>query len=240
MKTKNILPVLVLICGMAFNASSQTITTTPTNGPTFKGRVLDDATGKPVADVPIRYWFEYESIGTGHGFYETRTDAEGRYEGRYEPKGGTGAGHYTMEIQPTNYAWQVFKVDRADTAKMASIPDARLLRGGWISGLAKHPAEVAPNDYPYIRLYGQGPLPEHTLLPVVEAGRDGKFRTPPLSAGTYALQGQWLARSTNGGRVSVVGLVTGISNIIVIADQETANVVIPTNYIVYTNRASSR
>ena len=75
---------------------------------------------------------------------------------------------------------------------------------------------------------------------MVEADKDGKFRTPPLSVGTYALQGQWWARSTNGGRVSVVSLLTGISNIVVVADQETANVVIPTNYIVYTNRASSR
>ena len=65
-----------MICGPALNASSQTITTTLTNGAlfkandsegwfyvyfypfpsnsvTFKGRVLDDATGKPIAGARV-------------------------------------------------------------------------------------------------------------------------------------------------------------------------------------------
>ena len=51
MKIKYTIPILVLICGMAFDTSSQTIT--PINGVTFKGRVLDDATGKPIVDARI-------------------------------------------------------------------------------------------------------------------------------------------------------------------------------------------
>ena len=244
MKITNPLPGLVLLFAAAFSAAAQTITPTPTNGPTFKGRVLDDATGKPIADVPIHYAFVFDRDGDhsvpGVRGSDTRTDAEGRYEGRYEPPGGAGNGHYSIETRANNYVWQAFNVDKADIGKMASIPDTRLQHGGWISGRAEHPAEAVPDDRAFVKLESQGPLPDHSQLPLVEADRDGKFRTPLLPSGTYTLRGQWLARITNGGRVSYRPLVSSISNINVIAGQDTTNVIIPTNNVVYTNRASGR
>jgi len=241
MNTMKLLPGLALLFAASFSAAAQTVTTTPTNSPTFKGRVLDDATGKPVADVPIRYHIFYERVGDhsvpGVGMNYTRTDAEGRYEGRYEPMTSSLNAYYAIVIEPTNYAWQVFKVDRADIGKMASIPDARLLRGGWISGRLERPAEAKAGDSAYVGLESQGPLPDHSLLPLVEADRDGKFRTLLLPAGTYTLRGQWVARFMDG---RMVPLVTSVSNIIVIAGQDMTNVIIPTNNVVYINRASGR
>ena len=244
MKTTRIFLGLVMLCGTAFGTAAQTVTTTPTNGPTFKGRVLDDATGKPIADVPIHYAFVFDRVGDhsvpGVRGSDTRTDAEGRYEGRYEPPGGAGTGHYSIETRATNYVWQVFNVDKADIGKMASLPDTRLRRGGWISGRVERPAEVAPDAPAFVMLNSEGPLPEHSQLLPVESDRDGKFRTPLLPAGSYTLRGEWVVLSTNGRRGSTTRLWSSISNINVIAGQDTTNVFIPTNLTIQTNSTGGR
>ena len=246
MKITNLLPGLVLLFAAIFSAAAQTVTTTPTNGPTFKGRVLDDATGRPVAGVRILYMFVHECDGecAGDRGYVTRTDAEGRYEGVYEPPGGVGTGHYVIETQATNYVWQVFNVDRADIGKMATIPDIRLRRGGWISGQVERPAEAKADDSALrfvsalVKLESQGPLPEHTqLLPII--ARDGRFRTPLLPPGSYTLSGDWTGaiRSMDGRFDNWrVLLLNSVSNVNVTVGQETANISLTTNGIVRTNR----
>jgi 5-hydroxyisourate hydrolase-like protein (transthyretin family) len=245
MKITNLLPGLVLLFAASFSAAAQTVPTTPTNGPTFKGRVLDDATGTPIAGVRILYMFVHDCDGecAGDRGYVTRTDAEGRYEGVYPPQ-SSGAGHYTIRIEPTNYVWQVINVDKTNTAKMATIPDTRLGRGGWISGQVERPAEA--DDLAYVsalvKLESQGPLPEHTQLHPIIA-RDGRFRTPLLPPGSYTLSGDWTGaiRSMDGRFDNWrVLLLNSVSNVNVTVGQETANISLTTNGIVRTNRSYSR
>ena len=243
MKTTNLLFGLALLFAAIFSAAAQTVSTTPTNNPTFKGRVLDDDTGQPVAGVRIIYGFVHKCDGecAGDRAYVTRTDAEGRYEGVFEPLGSAADGHYAIRIEPTNYVRQVFNVDKADIGKMETIPDTRLRRGGWISGRAERPGEFTTNALAFINLTNESLLPEHTQPLHVNPDRDGRFRTPLLPPGSYTLSGIWESHISSDRVRGIdfwkVVLLNSVSNVNVTVGQEAANINLTTNGIVRTNRA---
>ena len=68
------------------------------------------------------------------------------------------------------------------------------------------------------------------------------FRTEnPLPPGIYTLQAEWIKSQEVEGRRSEATLAQGnISNIVVVAGQETTNVFIPVKMVVQTNGASGR
>ncbi len=84
------------------------------NGATYKGRVLDDVTGKLIANEHF--------LGGYYMFQDAYTDAEGRYELR----------HYTgdakLELLITNYVEQEIKLNPADEDSTVLVPDIRLKR----------------------------------------------------------------------------------------------------------------
>src|SRR5208283_618838 len=106
-------------------------------GASFKGRVLDDDTGKPIADQRI---YAFCSVSDPLG--DIRTDAEGRY--KLPPVAGT----LEIHISPTNYVAQLVRLDAGDAESTVSVPDIRLKHGGWISGRVERPSEVESNSFP--------------------------------------------------------------------------------------------
>ncbi len=198
-------------------------------GVTFKGRVLDDATGKPIGDQPI---YAFPSTRDPS---EIRTDAEGRYELPAV------AGALEMDVVTTNYVAQVVNFDAADEDSIVSVPDIRLQRGGWISGRVERPAEVESNLFPIMRrikLELQGPLPTNSVVLGAFIRADNTFHTDQLPPGTYTLyvswRGPWIGPpqtwQTNG----------SVSNINVIVGQDTTNVFIPTKLTIQTNSTGGR
>ena len=252
MNTKYTIPILVLICGMAFNTSSQTITTTPTDGVTVKGRVLDDATGKPIADARIdiadfeltngttlkSYMFD---AATGrlagptppeHGHrYNIRTDAEGRY-GLSDT-----TGHVIIGIHTTNLVAQSFIMDATKEASLVFIPDIRLQHGGWISGRVE-PADTARGVYSFVTLMREGDSRDLPTDRPYRCNLDGTFRTEALSSGSYTLRGYWDYREGLTNNWHGEG---SVSNITVVVGQDTTNIFIPVKKGLSTiGRGSSR
>ena len=194
------------------------------NGATFKGRVLDAVTGKPIA----------RAVGygeTGARLHDLCTDPEGRYELTHI------AGTLRIEVQTTNYVAQVFQLDAAAEGSTVTVPDIRLSHGGWISGRVERPA-VLTNAFAMVSPEIQGGVPANSLIREAYVRSDGTFRTDPVPPGIYTLN----VECENGGKgVPQTWRATGsISNIIVIAGQDTANVLIPTKIIVHTNSPSGR
>ena len=194
-----------MICGPALNASSQTITTTLTNGAlfkandsegwfyvyfypfpsnsvTFKGRVLDDATGKPIAGARVistDYALQNGATLKGEMFdpktgkkvneirvYQTRrtevsTDAEGLYE---LPRT---TGHVLMVTRATNHMGQWFMLDATNEEGVVSVPDSRLQDGvgyGSLIGQLDRPAEVAPHWWAWAGWEIQDALPTNMFI----------------------------------------------------------------------------
>jgi hypothetical protein len=156
-------------------------------GAKFKGRVLDAATGKPIAKAVVYGMTEVPRI------YDIRTDAEGRYELPHI----TGA--LKVEALTTNHVAQIVQFDAAAEGSTVSIPDIRLQHGGWISGRVKRPAEVESNASATVSLEIQGSLPTNSVIYDAYAGADGTFRAGPLPSGTYTLQAEWRERVSKGG-----------------------------------------
>ena len=87
---------------------------------------------------------------------------------------------------------------------------------------------------PTIKCELQGPLPTNSAIREVIMRKDGTFRTDPLPPGTYTLHADWPGTIGKALFPVVNNNVTGsISNIIVIAGQDTTNVVIPTKLALY-------
>ena len=195
-------------------------------GATFKGRVLDDATGKPIAD---QYISAYSSTGITPG--NIRTDAEGRYE--LPPVAGT----LEIDILTANYVEHVVKLDAGAEDSTVTVPDIRLKRGGWISGRVERPAEVKSNLFiPMIKCELQGPLPTNSEINYVLIHTDGTFHTDQLPPGTYTLHAA-LPEGVGPPYSEVNGIV---SNINVIAGQDTTNVFIPIKLTIQTNSTDGR
>ena len=206
-----------------FAGTNYTVDFVLSRGSIFNGRVLDDATGKPISDQPI-FAFPGTKYPLG-GLGEFRTDAEGRYE--LPPV----AGPLELDIVTTNYVAQVVKFDVPDEGSTVSVPDIRLKRGGWISGRVERSVKEETNFMfmPTIKCELQGPLPTNSAIREVIMRKDGTFRTDPLPPGTYTLHADWPGTIGKALFPVVNNNVTGsISNIIVIAGQDTTNVVIPT------------
>ncbi len=196
-------------------------------GATFKGRVLDDATGKP-----IEHFFVYGE--TSHS-YDVRTDAEGRYE---LPRV---SGALEIQIWPrTNYVGQRIKMDAAAEDRTVSVPDIRLKHGGWISGRVERPADMVSNATAEVRLEIQGGLPTNSMVDDVSARNEGTFHTSALPPGTYTLHAEWHLPFTKGGPPQTWRANGSVSNINVIVGCETTNVVIPTKMAIPATDRSGR
>jgi hypothetical protein len=209
-------------------------------GATFKGRVLDAATGKPIADQPI-----YAFPSTRDPLRDIRTDAEGRYE--LPPV----AGALELDVETTNYVAQVVKLDPAAEDSTVSVSDIRLQHGGWISGRVERSAELESNAIAWVTLAFQGTLPTNSVI-LDFGGTDGTFRTDPLPPGTYTLHAEWdktqavflfaksVKRRAKSGPPQDPLASGSISGIQVTAGIETTNVVIPTKMIVPASDRSGR
>ena len=199
-------------------------------GVDVKGRVLDAATGKPVSDarvMTVDYW----------GAYGGRTDAEGRYELPH-----CSNGPLQIETQTTNYVAQRIKLDAAAEGSTVLVPDFHLQRGGWISGQVERPAELDTNAVAWINLEFQGNRPSNSLIGSYVASADGAFRTYPLPPGYYSLNADWQRRSDTieGPRRQTWQASGSVSNINVIAGQDTTIVFIPTKLTIRTNGTGGR
>jgi hypothetical protein len=217
-----------------FAGTNYTVDFVLSNGATFKGRVLDDATGKPIADVPI-----HGITFSGSGAFDDATDSDA--EGHYQFLHVSGSLHIRLFPETNYYVPQLIEMDEAAEDSTVSIPDVRFQRGGRLSGLIERPAEV--DSYSYTALF-QGTMPTNCLIDDGLIPTGGTFHTFPLPPGTYTLHAQWQKEPT-WPPFEVVdpqdALASGIvSNITVIAGQETTNVVIPTRMIVQTNRTGGR
>jgi len=202
-------------------------------GATFKGRVLDDATGKPIADQPI-----YAFPSTRDPLGDIRTDAEGRYE--LPPV----AGALELDVVMTNYVAQVVKLDAAVEDSTVSVPDIRLQLGGWISGRVESPAGVAStflvSYMTGIKSELQGSLPTNSAIIDTFIRADGTFRTDPLPPGTYTLHADWKPVFVAGSPMETWQATGSVSGIKVIAGQNTTNVFIPTKLTIQTNSTGGR
>ena len=194
------------------------------NGATFKGRVLDDATGKPIAGAFV------------HGETKTlshypNTDAEGRYEISHV------IGALKLGASASNYVAQDFKLNAAGEDSTVSVPDIRLQRGGWISGRVERPANMEDNAHAFVSVEIQGSFPTNSVISGAYGGEDGIFRTGPLPPGTCTLHAEWKPAFVPGNPVETWQAKGSVSGIKVIAGQNTTKVVIPTKLTIQTNRA---
>jgi hypothetical protein len=195
-------------------------------GATFKGRVLDDATGKPIANAIL-------SISEGSS-QNPRTDAEGRYELSHI------AGKLIIDAQTTNHVMQRIYVDGAAEDSTVSVPDIRLQHGGWISGRVEPPAEVESNAFVTVSLEIQGSLPTNALIHDTYPRTDGTFRTGSLPPGIYTLRAEWRKGDMKGGSRQTLQAKGSVSGIKVIVGQDTSNVLIPTKWTIPANDQSDR
>jgi hypothetical protein len=147
-------------------------------GATFKGRVLDDATGKPIANAIL-------FCGTEGPSQNPRTDEEGRYELSHI------AGKLIIDAQTTNHVMQRIYVDGAAEDSTVSVPDIRLQHGGWISGRVECPADVESNASARVTLEIQGGMPTNSLIEDAFTRISDTFRTYPLPPGIYTLHAEW-------------------------------------------------
>ena len=257
MKTTKLLADLALLFAATFSAAAQTVTPTPTNGATFKGRVLDDATGKPIAGVPVDIIID--NLGDrakGDAYVKTiQSDAEGRFEisnvvGSLkilrEP--GTGPVNYTSWplrdvtvperpwLRTNDYVTPGIKVNAAAGDSTVIIPDIRLQRGGWISGLVGLP-ERDLNWALGVTVVKEDNLSNDPVRFGIFCNTNGTFRTQPIPAGTYTLYVNKLSGNSHLPSSADLG---SVSNITVIAGRDTTNVVIPAQMDVQTKGPSGR
>jgi len=209
------------------SGSSYTIDFVLSRGATFKGRVLDDATGEPIAQAIICGMTEARS-------YDLRTDAEGRFELPHI------TGILRIEAQTTNLVAQTAKLELAAEGGTVSIPDIRLQHGGWISGRVECPAEVGSNAFATVSIEIQGRRPNSSLIHDAFARADGAFRTDPLPSGTYTLRALWQEHVSKGGPSHTWQANGSVSGIKVITGQDTSNVLIPTKLNIPANDQSGR
>ena len=194
-------------------------------GATFKGRVLDDATGKPIEGAYI-----YASASRS---YDAHTDQEGRYAFFHI------ADEFYIDASTTNHVMRRISLRAQDEDSTISVPDIRLRHGGWISGRVKRPAEVESNASAMVALAIQGSLPKNSLIEEAFTRKDDTFRTHPLPPGTYTLDAEWhyLGKGDPRQTWQAKG---SVSNIVVIAGRETTNVFIPTKLTIQTNSTGGR
>ena len=179
------------------------------NGATYKGRVLDDVTGKPVANEHF--------LGGYYMFQDVHTDAEGRYEWRHVK------GDAQLDLLITNYVEQEIKLDAAGEDSTVLVPDIRLQPGGRISGRVQRPAGLTSNTYAWVQPELQGALATNSQILRAYGYTNGTFRTDPLPPGTYKLNAGWVKGSDLFDSPVANG---SVSNINVTVGRETKNVFI--------------
>lgn len=204
-------------------------------GATFKGRVLDDATGKPIPNADVM-----GELTNGGGGFNLHTDSEGRYELPHV------AGTLVIVVQTTNHVivMQTIDVGATNEDSTVSVPDIRLQLGGWISGRVESPAGVAStflvSYMTGIKSELQGSLPTNSAIIDTFIRADGTFRTDPLPPGTYTLHADWKPVFVAGSPMETWQATGSVSGIKVIAGQNTTNVLIPTKGIILTNSTVGR
>ena len=197
-------------------------------GATFKGRILDDDTGRPIEDVLVN---SHDHLA--------RTDAEGRYELPHV------AGYLEIVVRTTNYVTQEIYVRAAAEDSTVSIPYIRLKHGGWISGRVERPADLVSNAFAWIDLEIQGNWPtnsvntDHYIAGPSLAGASDTFHSVPLPAGTYTLDAYW-QKNDQVGSPQTWQAKGSVSNINVIAGRDTTNVFIPAKMTILTNSTGGR
>ena len=195
-------------------------------GATFKGRVLDDATGKPIAQAVV--------YGMTARVHDIRTDAKGRYELPHI------TGPIKIEALTTSHVAQIVKFDAAAEDSTVSIPDIRLQHGGWISGRVERPAEVESNASATVSLEIQGGLTANSVVYDAYTRADDTFQAGPLPSGTYKLYAEWQGPHGKGGSPQTWQAKGSVSGIKMIVGQDTTNVLIPTKWTIPANDQSGR
>ena len=196
-------------------------------GATFKGRVLDDATGKPIARFVL--------LGMDTVSHYVHTDAEGRYRLAH-----IDGALKIRPMTPTNYVPQMIALGAAAEDSSVSVPDIRLQHGGWISGRVERPAGVESTALARLKPVFQGRLPANSWILDAVAGGAGTFRTEPLPSGTYTLNVEWHNRTSEGGALQTWQAKGSVSGIKVIAGRDTTNVFIPITMTIQTNGTGGR
>lgn len=197
-------------------------------GATFRGRVVEDTTSKPIAGVTLHSeHYDYPLV---------QTSREGSFEFSHI------AADMQFEVCKSNFVAQIIHVNATTENSITHIPDIRLQRGGWISGHVERPKEMADKIYASVSLEFQGSLPTNVRVEKVYPTTNGTFRTRNLPPGTYTLQAEWSARGGKSERSSLKKQATrnwkaeGSTNgIQVVVGQETTNVIIQTKTVILPN-----
>ncbi|HBI41872.1 MAG TPA: hypothetical protein DDY78_03320 [Planctomycetales bacterium] len=91
------------------------------------GKVVDQITGKPAADVLV-YTHGTDSV-EGGGYQETRTDLNGKYR-----LSSLLAGKYNLWAKAPDRACTALDSFAVESGKTQTAPDLSLIEGGWIEG----------------------------------------------------------------------------------------------------------
>jgi beta-lactamase regulating signal transducer with metallopeptidase domain/5-hydroxyisourate hydrolase-like protein (transthyretin family) len=91
------------------------------------GKVVDQSSGKPAADVPV--YIQGTKNVEGGGFQQTRTDSDGKY--RFS---SLLAGNYNLWAQAPDRACTALDSFAVEVGKTQTAPDLSLIEGGWIEG----------------------------------------------------------------------------------------------------------
>lgn len=231
MKTKNAFAFLVLICGMAFNASCEvTVTTMPTNGPTtltVHARTKDGT-------VPV--WVScFIAIGGPP----------------YPPKGqsisilgksgdwtaaNVSPGYYEVHLQDTNDYMNWTSYAGPVEAETNYTFDFVMPNEGWISGRVELPAREFNRDLG-VTAVKQDDASNKPVRFEALCSTNGVFRFWFMLPGIYTL---YVNPMVGGSQFPISTDLGSVSNIAVITGQETTNVIIPGKMVVQTNGASGR
>ena len=232
MKTTNLLPVLLLICGMAFNASSQTITTTPTNGPTTITVHARTTDGKlPVGvDFTVSPQRMYGPLPSVSRPLPSFVGSNGDWTATNVPPGS-----YRLGLTGTNYIENPPTLLQVFAGTNYAV-DLVLSQGGWISGRVELPARELK------WLLGVTAVNENNLSNDpgtfgTMCRTNGTFFFYSMPPGTYTL---YLNRMVADVHLHTAAELGSVSNITVVAGQATTNVFIPIKLTIQTNSTGGR
>lgn len=163
----------------AYESVPQTVNVTLHPPAVIEGAVVDAVTDQPAASVVV----SAQGVAR-YGWYQTRTDAHGRFRLIMTKD------HYNIWAEAEDRIAVAAKAIAAEPGKTNSIPDIRLLRGGFVTGRVidsatnRPPATPADRD---LRVAHYGPARPRTGAAVTstQVNADGTYRLRVAPGNNY-------------------------------------------------------
>ncbi len=158
--------------------------------PTIAGRVLSDATGKPVAGAEVRATDRPWAPGAFEGPPAATTGSDGGFSVR----AGAPGGDVLVEVRAQGFLWRTEPLRLPTLGVEPLRPEIRLFAGGRLRGVVRDASGVpAPGAVVHVRSAGSGvPFRPRGAMVVLNsplegllarAGEDGSFAVEGLAAG---------------------------------------------------------